>query len=46
MSLLELREISRSYGEGSVSVNALREVNLSVDRGEMVAVMEIGRAHV
>jgi putative ABC transport system ATP-binding protein len=39
MSLLELREISRSYGEGSVSVNALREVNLSVDRGEMVAVM-------
>ena len=39
MSLLELRGISRSYGEGSVSVNALREVNLSVDQGEMVAVM-------
>lgn len=39
MSLLELRDVSRSYGEGSASVNALREVSLSVDQGEMVAVM-------
>jgi putative ABC transport system ATP-binding protein len=39
MSLLELRNISRSYGEGSVSVNALHDVSLSVDQGEMVAVM-------
>jgi putative ABC transport system ATP-binding protein len=39
MSLLELREVSRAYGEGSASVNALREVSLSVDQGEMVAVM-------
>jgi putative ABC transport system ATP-binding protein len=39
MSLLELREVSRSYGEGSASVNALHEVSLSVDQGEMVAVM-------
>ena len=39
MSLLELRDISRSYGEGSVSVNALREVSLSVEQGTMVAVM-------
>jgi putative ABC transport system ATP-binding protein len=39
MSLLELRDVSRSYGEGSASVNALDEVSLSVDQGEMVAVM-------
>jgi putative ABC transport system ATP-binding protein len=39
MSLLELRDISRSYGQGTVSVDALREVSLSVDEGEMVAVM-------
>ncbi len=39
MSLLELRDVSRSYGEGSASVNALHAVSLSVDRGEMVAVM-------
>jgi putative ABC transport system ATP-binding protein len=39
MSLLELRGVSRSYGEGSALVNALHEVSLSVDQGEMVAVM-------
>jgi putative ABC transport system ATP-binding protein len=39
MSLLELRNISRSYGEGTALVNALHEVSLSVDQGEMVAVM-------
>jgi putative ABC transport system ATP-binding protein len=39
MGLLELRDISRSYGEGSATVNALHAVSLSVDLGEMVAVM-------
>jgi putative ABC transport system ATP-binding protein len=39
MRLLELREVSRSYGEGSTAVKALREVSLAVDEGEMVAVM-------
>jgi putative ABC transport system ATP-binding protein len=39
MSVLELRDVSRSYGEGSALVNALHEVSLSVDQGEMVAVM-------
>ncbi len=39
MSLLELRDVSRSYGEGSASVNALHEVSLSVDQGEMAAGM-------
>jgi putative ABC transport system ATP-binding protein len=39
MSLLELRDVSRSYGEGSATVNALHAVSLSVSQGEMVAVM-------
>jgi putative ABC transport system ATP-binding protein len=39
MSLLELREISKAYGAGSAEVGALQAVSLSVDPGEMVAVM-------
>jgi putative ABC transport system ATP-binding protein len=39
MSLLELRNVSKSYGDGTAQVKALREITLSVDRGEMVAVM-------
>lgn len=39
MSLLELRDVSKSYGEGTAKVNALHEITLSVDQGAMVAVM-------
>ena len=39
MSYLELRQISKSYGEGATEVHALFGVDLSVDAGEMVAVM-------
>ena len=39
MSMLELREVSKSYGQGSAEVQALREVSLSAAEGEMVAVM-------
>jgi putative ABC transport system ATP-binding protein len=37
--VLELREVSKIYGTGPAQVNALRRVNLSVRRGELVAVM-------
>ncbi len=36
--MIELREVSRAYGEGKV-VNALRAVNLKIGHGERVAVM-------
>ena len=36
---IELREVSKVYGSGPTEVSALREVDLSVDRGELVAVM-------
>jgi putative ABC transport system ATP-binding protein len=39
MSLLELHRISKSYGEGETSVRALAEIDLSVDEGQLVAVM-------
>ncbi len=39
MSMLELRRISKSYGQGSAEVHALREVSLTADEGAMVAVM-------
>jgi putative ABC transport system ATP-binding protein len=39
MSALELRQVSKVYGSGPTEVNALRAVDLSVERGELVAVM-------
>jgi putative ABC transport system ATP-binding protein len=36
---LELRRVSKVYGAGPSEVHALCEVDLSVDRGELVAVM-------
>ena len=37
MAILELRDVSRSYGQGARRVDAVREVTLDVDRGEVVA---------
>ena len=39
MSMLELRQVSKVYGEGAAEVHALRNVSLDVDPGMMVAVM-------
>ena len=39
MSMLELRQVSMVYGQGAAEVHALREVNLEVNPGTMVAVM-------
>jgi putative ABC transport system ATP-binding protein len=39
MTVLQLRQISKVYGEGPAEVHALRSVDLSVDAGAMVAVM-------
>ncbi len=39
MSMLELRRVSKTYGQGAAEVRALDEVSLSVDEGGMVAVM-------
>jgi putative ABC transport system ATP-binding protein len=39
MSMLELRLVSKVYGQGAAEVHALREVSLDVAPGTMVAVM-------
>jgi putative ABC transport system ATP-binding protein len=39
MTYLELRDISKVYGEGATEVQALQRVDLSVDSGSLVAVM-------
>ena len=36
---LELRQVSKVYGEGATAVHALRAVDLSVAAGELVAIM-------
>jgi putative ABC transport system ATP-binding protein len=39
MTALELQAVSKVYGEGPSEVEALRDVSLSVDAGQLVAVM-------
>jgi putative ABC transport system ATP-binding protein len=39
MSVLTMRNVSRDHGAGAVLVHALREVTLTVESGEFVAVM-------
>ncbi len=38
-SALELRRVSKVYGSGPSEVRALRDIDLSVERGELVAIM-------
>jgi putative ABC transport system ATP-binding protein len=38
-SMIELRQVSKSYGHGDAEVHALREVSVAALQGEMVAVM-------
>jgi putative ABC transport system ATP-binding protein len=39
MSLLEMFNVSKLYGSGTTTVAAIQEVDLAVDRGQLVAVM-------
>jgi len=39
MSVLEMRQVSRTYGQGAAEVHALTGIDLSVASGSMVAVM-------
>ena len=39
MSVLEMRHVSRTYGQGAAEVHALADVDLAVEAGQMVAVM-------
>lgn len=39
MAIIQVKDLSKLYGEGSASVTALNSVNLSIDEGQFVAVM-------
>lgn len=39
MSMLELRQVSKSYGEGATEVDAISDIDLTVERGSLVAIM-------
>jgi putative ABC transport system ATP-binding protein len=39
ITALELRQVSKVYGSGPTEVRALRDVDLAVERGELVAIM-------
>jgi len=39
MSMLELRKVSKVYGQGAAEVDALSNIDLAVERGSLVAVM-------
>jgi putative ABC transport system ATP-binding protein len=39
VSMLELRRVSKTYGEGPTEVHALADIDLTVEAGSMVAVM-------
>jgi putative ABC transport system ATP-binding protein len=38
-AMLQLQRVSKTYGDGPTAVHALREVDLTVEMGELVAVM-------
>jgi putative ABC transport system ATP-binding protein len=37
--LIEINEINKIYGHGKIAVNALKEVSLTVEKGEFVSIM-------
>lgn len=39
MSYLELKDVSKSYGEGATATPVLKDINLSVEQGEFIAIV-------
>jgi putative ABC transport system ATP-binding protein len=39
MSMLELRHVSKKYGQGANEVDAITDIDLAVERGSLVAIM-------
>jgi putative ABC transport system ATP-binding protein len=39
MSILELHHVTKIYGQGDTEVDAIRDIDLSVERGSLVAIM-------
>ena len=39
MPILELKNVSKSYGEGAQKTEVLRDISLSIDEGEFLAIV-------
>jgi len=39
VAVLEVRKLSKTFGSGDLAVHALRDVTLSVEAGELVALL-------
>lgn len=39
MEILRIKNLKRTYGEGKTKVEALKNINLSIERGQMIAIM-------
>ena len=46
MEILKVENLCKQYGKGENKVTALDNVSFTVDKGEFLAIVEIGRAHV
>ena len=44
MDILTVSHLTKIYGEGEAATRALDDVSFSVEEGEFVAIVEIGRA--
>lgn len=39
MTVIELRDVKKSYGQGTAQVEALKDINFEADKGELVLIM-------
>ncbi len=39
MSIIEVKDLSKVYGQGSAAVTALKDVTINIEKGQFVAVM-------
>ena len=39
MEILKIENLKKTYGEGKTKVEALKGINLSIERGQMIAIM-------
>lgn len=39
MEILKIKNLKKTYGEGQIKVEALKGIDLSIERGQMVAIM-------
>ena len=44
--MMEAKDVTKHYPQGSRIVKALQGVSLRIESGEFTSIMEIGRAHV